>query len=73
MAPEFLDAPRHPGDRVWRRSSWGAIGSGTAMVACAGLGAAMTFLLGTFFVNGALTAVVFLAWLVRVRVAVFAG
>lgn len=54
MPQEFLDDPQHPGDRVWRRSSWGAIGAGTAMVACAGLGAAMTFLLGTLFLNGAL-------------------
>lgn len=57
MSQEFLDDPQHPGERVWRRSSWGAIGSGTAMVACAGLGAAMTFLLGTLFFNGALTGV----------------
>ena len=54
MAQEFLDDPQHPGDRVWRRSSWGAIGSGTVLVLCAGLGAAMTVVLVMLFFNGAL-------------------
>ena len=54
MAQEFLDDPQHPGDRVWRRSSWGAIGSGTLLVLCAGLGVAMTVVLVMLFFNGAL-------------------
>lgn len=54
MTQEFLDDPRHPGERIWRRSSWGAIGSGTLLVLCAGLGLAMTVVLVMLFFNGAL-------------------
>ncbi|MBC7841536.1 MAG: hypothetical protein H7099_04465, partial [Gemmatimonadaceae bacterium] len=54
MAQEFRDDPQHPGERVWRRSAWGAVGSGTVLVLCVVLGAAMTIALAITFANGAL-------------------
>jgi hypothetical protein len=34
MAELFRDHPTQPGTRTWRRSSWGAIGSGFVLVLC---------------------------------------
>jgi hypothetical protein len=37
MAEGFRDHPSRPGARIWRRSSWGAIGSGVTLLLCVGL------------------------------------
>jgi hypothetical protein len=37
MAEGFRDHPSRPGIRIWRRSSWGAIGSGITLLLCVGL------------------------------------
>lgn len=37
MAEVFRDHPSRPGVRIWRRSSWGAVGSGITLLLCVGL------------------------------------